>query len=110
MYLYGGGLMGPMIAGGVTMVAGFWTWHSTEKFKFNVWTKWFYGPEGTVGVGPISVSGILFENDHITPTITGWGIGVGVGVGFGAAWSQTYYKRVFDWVMPPLLKRISVPE
>jgi hypothetical protein len=74
------------------------------------WTKWFYGPEGTVGIGPISVSGILFENDHITPTITGWGIGVGVGVGFGAAWSQTYYTRVFDWVMPPLLKRISVPE
>jgi hypothetical protein len=110
MYLYGGGLMGPMIAGGVAMVAGFWTWHRERKFKFSDWTKWFYGPEGTVGVGPISASGILFHNDHITPTITGWGIGVGVGVGFGAAWSQTYYKRVFDWVMPPLLKRISVPE
>lgn len=113
MYLYAGFLLGPMITGGVAIIVGFWTWHGEKKFSFDDWTRWFYGPEGTGGL-ILSGSGIVFANEKganlINATITGWGIGIGVGWGGGIAWSTAYYKRAPDWMIPPWLWGIVVPQ
>ena len=52
-YIYGGIIVGPMIGGGA-IIAGFWTWHSKKPFEFSDWTRWFYGPEGMLGLGYLS--------------------------------------------------------
>jgi RHS repeat-associated protein len=98
MYLYDGILVGPMAGTGVAAIAGFWTWHEEKPFEFSDWTEWFYGIEGMVGAGLISVSVVTFSNEKgaelINAAISGWGIGIGIGVGFGAAWSSANYTRV----------------
>ena len=113
MYLYGGILVGSMLAAGVSIIVGFWTWHGEKEFTFDDWTRWFYGPEITGGA-KLSVTLFKFANkkvaELINATITGWGFGIGAGVGFGAAWSSTYYMRAPNWMIPYWLKGIVVPK
>ncbi|MBU7017064.1 MAG: hypothetical protein HXS44_06110 [Theionarchaea archaeon] len=72
-YTYSCSLCGLMIAGGISVIAGFWTWHSEEKFTFDDWEGFFEGTVVTGGIGFISGSFVKFNN--FGSTITGWGGG-----------------------------------
>jgi hypothetical protein len=60
MYYYAGYLMGLMEAGGISIIAGFWTWLSKEEFTFDDWEGWFFNIVGTGGA-KISTMMILME-------------------------------------------------
>jgi len=112
MFYYFGYLWGAMKAGGVSIIAGFWTWHGDpDDFDFGDWEGWFSGIEGTGGAAIIG-SFMRFENETSPPTITGWGIGVGGGGGFfvGAATSRAKFYRAPDWMIPYELQGIIVPQ
>jgi RHS repeat-associated protein len=109
MYYYAGYLMGLMEAGGISIIAGFWTWLSKDKFTFNDWKGWFFNIVGTVGA-EISGSAVYFEDYYWPPHIRGFGVGIGAGVGGGGAIGRATYFRAEDWMIPYFLWGKVVPK
>jgi hypothetical protein len=107
-YTYTGSLRGLMMAGGVSIVAGFWTWHRERRFRFEDWEGLFEGTATAGGGSVLSFSVVKFNNTDYT--ITGWGVGVGLGIGYGIAGFSSIYERAENWMIPLDLWGIVVPQ
>ena len=109
MFYYWGYLWGAMIAGGFSIVAGFWTWHGEEKFTFGDWLNWFFCFEATGGM-ILGANFLHFINEGSPLRISGWGVGMGVGFGGGVAGARAKFYRAKNWMIPHDLRGIIVPE
>ncbi|MBU7021523.1 MAG: hypothetical protein HXS41_10740, partial [Theionarchaea archaeon] len=108
MYYYAGYLMGLMEAGGISIIAGFWTWLSKDRFTFDDWKGWFFNIAGTAGA-EISGNIVYFEDYYWPPHIRGFGVGAGGGFGAGGAIGRAKYFRAEDWMIPYFLRGKVVP-
>jgi hypothetical protein len=97
-----------MIAGGFSIIAGFWTWHGEKEFSLRDWEGLFEGTVVTGGFIVYSLSVVKFNNTDYS--ITGWGVGVGLGLGYGIAGPEVDYWRAPDWMIPWDLQGIIVPQ
>jgi hypothetical protein len=105
MYTYRGWSALLRVGYGLSIVAGFFTWHGEpDEFSFENWEGKFIATE----VSLVYPTVIRFHNED--SSITGWGASAGYGFAVGSTGVHTRYWRAPDWMIPWGLKGIVVPQ